>query len=368
MNKTTKYVLPILLWISSSCILFAENVFSSAYLKETAVNIGLNHLDSLKTGNNSIVLGKDTIVIRKNEDGVIDHIGKPLFPMVARQKNPLPIYDYMEYVYLNYLFNKKGNRLIFEDVTFQTGNWEDFASVSPDNLCNISNIDNKIYKLSWEKNGKNLITVIIPIRYDVLSIMSRTEMQNAFIHGEKKMVVDCNREVQLADTTQLSKTSVGHTDIWYYSGNSYLNKKITDNYYLLRKDSLMIPIIDKNMPAESIANILILSSSKSVGNYPAHIRYLLSNNQTLEQETTIRQIIDYAQTQGCKPYCGIEGIKDGRVHFSLFLYNENSGYDHIFRLSCQTDQIGSDTLTFTGKGSLFAPTTNVKSLFSNKEK
>ena len=122
------------------------------------------------------------------------------------------------------------------------------------------------------------------------------------------------------------------------------------------------------MPMESIANIMVLPSSKQIGNYKAKIRYLLSNNKTVEQTTTIRQIIDYAMKQGCKPYFGLEGIKDGNVNFSLFLYNENSGYDHIFRLSCKTEDIGSDALTFTGRGSLYAPTTNVKSLYSDGDK
>ena len=134
------------------------------------------------------------------------------------------------------------------------------------------------------------------------------------------------------------------------------------------KDSLLKPVADKDLPMESIANIIVLPSLKQIGNYTAKIKYLLSNNKTVEQATTIRQIIDYAMKQGCKPYFGLEGIKDGTVNFSLFLYNENSGYDHIFRLSCKTEDICTDDLTFTGRGNLFAPTTNVKSLFDDGDK
>ena len=357
-----------LIWISIYNSIYAQNEFSSEHLKETAINIGLSHLDTLKCGDNKVVLGKDTIIVRKNEDGVIDHIGKQLFPMLAREKNPLPVYDYMEYVYLNYLLNKNGNKLLFKDVAFIKGGWKELASVTPNDQCNISNIDNKAFQIEWKKDDKTLVSVLIPIRYDVLSNMSRTEMQNAFIQGEKKTTVKLSDEQMSQDTTKLTKTLVGDNDILYYKGNSYINEKITNNYYLVSNDSLLTPITDKDMPMESIANIMVLPSSKQIGNYKAKIRYLLSNNKIVEQTTTIRQIIDYAMKQGCKPYFGLEGIKDGVINFSLFLYNENSGYDHIFRLSCKTEEIGTDALTFTGRGSLYAPTTNVKSLYSDGDK
>lgn len=357
-----------LIWISIYNSIYAQNEFSSEHLKETAINIGLSHLDTLKCGDNMVVLGKDTIIVRKNEDGVIDHIGKQLFPIMAREKNPLPVYDYMEYVYLNYLLNKNGNKLLFKDVAFIKGGWKELASVTPSDQCNISNIDNKAFQIEWKKDDKTLVSVLIPIRYDVLSNMSRTEMQNAFIQGEKKTTVKLSDEQMSQDTTKLTKTLVGDTEILYFKGKSYLNEKITNNYYLVSNDSLLTPITDKDMPMESIANIMVLPSSKQIGNYKAKIRYLLSNNKIVEQTTTIRQIIDYAMKQGCKPYFGLEGIKDGVINFSLFLYNENSGYDHIFRLSCKTEEIGTDALTFTGRGSLYAPTTNVKSLYSDGNK
>ena len=357
-----------LIWISIYNSIYAQNEFSSAHLKETAINIGLSHLDTLKCGDNMVVLGKDTIIVRKNEDGVIDHIGKQLFPMLAREKNPLPVYDYMEYVYLNYLLNKNGNKLLFKDVSFIKGGWKELASVTPNDQCNISNIDNKAFQIEWKKDDKTLVSVLIPIRYDVLSNMSRTEMQNAFIQGEKKTTVKLSDEHISQDTAKLTKALVGDNEILYYKGNSYINEKITNNYYLVSNDSLLTPITDKDMPMESIANIMVLPSSKQIGNYKAKIRYLLSNNKTVEQTTTIRQIIDYAMKQGCKPYFGLEGIKDGNVNFSLFLYNENSGYDHMFRLACKTEEIGTDALTFTGRGSLYAPTTNVKSLYSDGDK
>ena len=357
-----------LIWISIYNSIYAQSEFSSEHLKETAINIGLSHLDTLKCGDNKVVLGKDTIIVRKNEDGVIDHIGKQLFPMLAREKNPLPVYDYMEYVYLNYLLNKNGNKLLFKDVAFIKGGWKELASVTPNDQCNISNIDNKAFQIEWKKDDKTLVSVLIPIRYDVLSNMSRTEMQNAFIQGEKKTTVKLSDEQMSQDTTKLTKTLVGDNEILYYKGNSYINEKITNNYYLVSNDSLLTPITDKDMPMESIANIMVLPSSKQIGNYKAKIRYLLSNNKIVEQTTTIRQIIDYAMKQGCKPYFGLEGIKDGVINFSLFLYNENSGYDHILRLSCKTEDIGTDALTFTGRGSLYAPTTNVKSLYSDGDK
>ena len=351
-----------------TCSLYAQSEFSSEHLKETAVNIGLSHWDTLKCGDNKVILGKDTIIVRKNEDGVIDHIGKQLFPIMAREKNPLPVYDYMEYVYVNYLLNKNGNKLLFKDVAFIKGGWKELASVTPSDQCNISNIDNKAFQIEWEKDGEPVVSALIPIRYNILSNMSRTEMQNAFIQGEKKTTVKLSDEQISQDTAKLTKTLVGDTEIIYFKGKSYLNEKITNNYYLVKNDSLLAPIADKEMPMESIANIMVLPSSKQIGNYKAKIRYLLSNNKIVEQATTIRQIIDYAMKQGCKPYFGLEGIKDGIVNFSLFLYNETSGYDHIFRLSCKTEDIGTDALTFTGRGSLYAPTTNVKSLFSDGDK
>ena len=346
----------------------AQTVFSSEHLKETAANIGLSHLDTLSCGDNLVVLNQDTIVVRKTEDGVVDHIGKPLFPLMARQQNPLPVYDYMEYVYLNYKLNRNGNKLLFKDVKFVKGGWEDLAGISPDDNCSISNIETKVYQIEWEKNDEILVSVLIPIRYDILSNMSRTEMQNAFIRGEKNTIVTLEDKLVYQDTTQLTKTMVDSTEIWLYKGNSYINPKITDNYYLVKTDSMLKPVTNRLLPMESIANIVILPTTKTLGNYQAKIRYVLSNNKVEEHSTTIRQVVDYAIKQGCKPYFGLENIKGGVANFSLFLYNEASGYDHIFRLSCKVDDIGTDALSFTGRGSLFAPTTNVKSLYGDTDR
>ena len=53
-----------LIWISIYNSIYAQNEFSSEHLKETAINIGLSHLDNLKCGDNMVVLGKDTIIVR----------------------------------------------------------------------------------------------------------------------------------------------------------------------------------------------------------------------------------------------------------------------------------------------------------------
>lgn len=366
MYKRIFILLSAALWMLHGCPVYAQAEFSSDHLKETVTSIGLTRTDTLPCGNNRVVLGKDTIVVRKNENGVIDHVGKQLFPLTLRQTNPLPIYDYMEYVYLNYLMNKDGNQLLFKDVKFMKGGWAGLADITPNDDCLISKIDNKIYQIDWEKGDSLIVSALIPIRYDILSIMSRTEMQNAFIQGEKKTNVRLAEDMASPDTTMLTRTVVGDCNVWYSKGSTYLNEQITGNSYYAMTDSLLRPVADKKLPMESIANIMVLPSSRSVGNYETRIRYVLSNNRTVEQTTTIRQVIDYAMKQGCKPYFGLEGIKDGRVDFTLFLYNENSGYDHIFRLSCRTEDIGTDRLTFSGRGSLFAPTTNVKSLFGEE--
>ena len=80
---------------------------------------------------------------------------------------------------------------------------------------------------------------------------------------------------------------------------------------------------------------------------------------------TVRQFMEFAKSQGCTAYFSFEEIKDGKFWGALFLYNKETGYDHILSLECDVKDIATNQLVFNSKAYLFTPTTNVKDLYND---
>ena len=122
----------------------------------------------------------------------------------------------------------------------------------------------------------------------------------------------------------------------------------------------MQPVFSRQFPVQSIGNLIVLPAWSGVADVPMKIRFVCANRKVEELTTTVRQLVGYAVSKGCKPYYGVESNKDGRLVVSLFLYDAKSGYDHVLNVECKTADIATGKLVLTGRGYLYSPTTNVK--------
>ena len=91
--------------------------------------------EKLQLGSNPQLM--KSLSVRTDDNGVIEHIGFPLFAQKMRTLLPSPIYDYLEYAMLDHKYHINDNTLQHQKIRFLKGNWNDLASVRPTDDCNI---------------------------------------------------------------------------------------------------------------------------------------------------------------------------------------------------------------------------------------
>ena len=77
--------------------------FKASHLKKAAMKLKIDSVafstDTLPA-TKQLKVGEQIVTLRKDEKGVVEHIGIPLFAEEMRQLQPSPIYDYLEFTVL----------------------------------------------------------------------------------------------------------------------------------------------------------------------------------------------------------------------------------------------------------------------------
>ncbi len=126
------------------------------------------------------------ISIRTDKDGVIEHIGIPMFNLKMRTLLPSPIYDYLEYAVLDHKYRLSENTLQQQKIKFRNGTWEDLYHITPANDCTIDKVDNKWYIVTWNRPSAEPLAVAVPIDYELLANSTRKEMEQSFVRNLKQ--------------------------------------------------------------------------------------------------------------------------------------------------------------------------------------
>lgn len=159
-----------------------------------------------------------------------------------------------------------------------------------------------------------------------------------------------------------------HTDsIMKLSGSFYLRPEITDTrYYLQPTDSTdsAMAVWLADYPAESIANLIVTPDTLYL-DIPMELTIVLHDyGKQKTVKTTVDRFMAYCESEGCKPYWGLEQLNDdGTLQMALFLHNPEAGFDHVVKLNCSAlDVIGSGA-GVKARANLYIPMDNVDDIF-----
>lgn len=334
--------------------------FATTQLQHTAKQLGLLHLDTLKDGNTILRYKGQRLNVRK-EDGRVESIGRRIFNSQLRKANPLPIYDYLEFAYLDKLYKVSDNPLLYKDLKFTKGSWETMADITEATPCNITMTEDKRYSVSWTTaDGQTIAALTFPMDYEKFAMTSRRELEANFIKDLKSY-----KRSQPTPALTLNKDGMDSENgqLWTLPGSSYLMNAINnDTYYILnRKKELQTLWLVKN-PARSVRNLFCVKDP-AFDNISITIRFTMYDMSVQTVKTLLPDFLDFCRHKGCEVYVGIESFDDDEVKASVFMYDRASGYDHIFTVSVPSKQVGASNCEVSARGSLYSPTTNVTTLF-----
>ena len=359
------FIFTIIVFLTAANNGICQSKYASKHIEQAVRKLNAESIDSLPVGTSTVKKNDRTITVRKSKDNVIEHIGIKLFPNRMREMNPSPVYDFVEYAYLSKLYSVTDDKLAFKDVVFENGNWSDLAFLTDSVECNVKNIDGKKYNVEWNIPEKGTVSIIFPIKYDLILSDSRRLIERKFIERACKFSPQYNADVVLADSSMLKKTKLA--EIYECPGETYLDPVVNSSTYYIKQDSVFVPLSDKAYPELSIANAVLFSSNDILKDYDMTARFVCVENEVLEKSLSLRQLIDCAVADGCNTFVGISGIKDNIIKGTVFLYNRALGYDHIVSFTADISKIETHEMELKARVYLFSPTNNVKELFLDEK-
>lgn len=354
----------LLLFMVAECM--AQTIsFKTEELKRIATELKLDGLDTLKVGSSAIPKGKYTLVVRKDGNGMVEHIGIKLFCKEYRQADNNAVLDFVENGLLYNTYKLTNNNLKYVDAKFVKGGWSTMLALTDSASFTIGKIENKVYQATWKEGKVEVVNMLIPIKYDLLLSTPRNELEHNFMrdlkaYKAKKQPAECD-----IDVVDLRSVKDNADTLYMLPGKSYILPTVTNTtYYRHTEKQDYQPLIDTKYPMQTIANTLLLDS-KTIPEAKLEITIKASDGKDETAVVAVRQFIGFAKSQGCIPYFSFEEMRNGRFYGALFLYNKETGYDHIISLECDLKDVATDRLTFKAKAYLYTPTTNVKNLYDD---
>lgn len=367
-----------------SLTLSAQN-YKADRLRMAVKKMGLQITpDSLMPDTTFSLSAKDgrVLCMRTDPMGDIEHVGIPLFNDVMRFLQPSPVYDFLEYAVLNWKYKINPNQLYLSKVIFKKGSWESLLSNQLNECdCMIENREDKLYIVTWKREDKEIVSLGIPIDYELLNNDTRRNMERAFVRdleASKPSIVRPNPALVNEDSLSI----YGTEGLFVIPGKSYIIDLLNQNVYyklttvyettdtVINKQPVtmtidaVLPMVvrDPEFPAETFAN-LMMCDDNSVPDVTIDLNFHLSNYHRERVSMPLSQLKAFCHQQGCNLYFACDGIQNEKVRGVMFACNLPKGYNHLFSLRAPTEQLTSSSPTIQADVYLYIPPISKEKLF-----
>lgn len=296
-----------------------------------------------------------SVRICPSEDSSV-HIGLNLFSPEFKNTIGKETLDFIERELLYSIV--EGRLKDGSNIELTRGKISDFRKIDISTPFNIFNKDSKELTIEWTPENNSSVVLTIPMSYETIHSGTRGEIEESFIsklkkhHSSGKNATDFDFDISKLEP-------YGESD-YILPGPVYLNKNISRNIYLSSANPPII-IWDVNKPLESISNLF--TYSPNAGSIDAELTILKHEYGEKELiKTNIENLLAVAEAEGCIPYWGVESFEGSKLIGSLFLYNQQLGYDHVVKVECIPEEIIEGKGKITATVFLYIPTNNVKTL------
>ena len=379
----------IALFLLQSPVVFAQT-FSSYKLEKMAAVLGIKSIiDTVPSGKSSVLLTKDNIrvVVRKNANHIVEHIGAFLFNEDMRFLMPSPVYDFLEYAVLDKKYNVSTNTLNLSKVIFKKGNWNSLLELELNNFeCSIDNKEDKLFIVTWTRNNLPLVIVGIPIEYELLNNDSRRNLEKDLIMNLLLFegTPQCDQSLPVSED---HLKIYGTEGLFVHQGDSYLIEELNQNTYYVFKtiteyaDTIIrnkpvrmtletvqpVALIDQTHSIESLANLL-LCNDNTIPDASVILDFHLSDYHREKVSMSWSQIKCFFQQQGCKLFYAGSGINSGIVKGVLLATNISNGYNHLLSINMPIEELYCQVPNIQAAVYLYIPTIKKEGLFGKMPK
>ena len=338
--------------------------YTASHLEKAARKLNIVGLLSKNSLTDTLTVSGQHIVVRRDAQGQVVHIGIPLFNTSIRNLQPSPIHDYLEFAALDKKFQVSENTLQLNRLRFSKGGWEQLFQLGDTTACTISSLDDKTYVVQWQRNGSSIVEVSFPVDYELLANSTRREMETKFIAELKNYKSAPSRLPTTIDSTQLKKYAI--EGIYVKEGRNYIINAITSStYYAKSKQDFQLVYVPQHV-SESMTDLLLAPGVLPKAS--VNVKFALSTYREETVDVDYTQLYDFCVASGCEPYFGYEGMVGGMASGTLVMHNRQSGYSHLFYIQCPADQVGKPGVQLRGTAYIYIPSSNIKNLLAAPSK
>lgn len=361
--KTQIHIVLVLTLTAYGCLNLSAQNYRADRLKKAVQVAGLRLApDSIMPEETYELKAKDgqSICVRTNPMGEIEHVGIPLFNDIMRLLQPSPVYDFLEYALLNWKYKVNPNQLYLSKVIFKLGNWNSLLIEKLNECdCSIENREDKLYIVTWKRNEQEVAIIGIPIDYELLNNDTRRNMEQAFVRDLSENHPAIVRP-QPAIISESDLNIYGTEGLFVVPGASYIIELLNQNIYyklaticekadtIIRKSPVtmtiesVMPVIvnDPDFPAETFAN-LMMCDDNSVPDVTIELDFHLSNYHRQQVTIPLSQFKAFCRQNGCNFYFACDGVQNDKARGIMFASNLPKGYNHLLSLHIPTEQLYS---------------------------
>lgn len=319
--------------------------FASKRLQSIAMSLRLSGLDTLHSGTHHQYRYRGhQLCVRVNKNREIEHIGLLLFSQQYRNAATPMICDFLERNLLERNITALDEELKFqqrgEHVYFVKGTASTALTLDTINVSGISEdwIEFKTYRVTWSRNGKEVLRVTFDIDCQMLLGCNSIELEERFIKRLKRYE---------SHDYEIKKWKFPkHTNVYVAAGDTFLIKEMRNELFYERSKTGWHLTNDKEHVTKSLNNMLL--SMEYDGNPQLELTLdkfgYVSETISLPYKNWLQMCLD----DGCTPFFGIKERTDSHYKGTILMANPKCGYVHLLSVD-----IPIDTIKNYGNGKIY---------------
>lgn len=319
----------------------------------------------------SRVNGKCPIVVTRNAEGSINHVGFKLFNRKIMEKHASPLYSFIERYMLELSLLDEpeiATRLKMDRVALSSEIYPFSPSVKnglrqvlSDNVgeCSfyITNNSNR-YVVSLLKKDKQLLQISLPVRYELITGFTKNEMESAFMQALQSYRGEAQRAITGVEMSSYKDS------LYLTNEDIYFTKDFISTSYYKKTDTGYSPLLDSDYLKESVYNLF---NAYPESNIMIELTQSLYGNNNRTVNIPLHQFLDFLHGQNCRIYTGIKSIDGSSVQGTVMVVNSDLGYQHLLSFTLNLQDLFSKKNQYVIKASMYCyiPIHNISSIIDN---
>lgn len=333
----------------------------------------LEQLPTLQnSSSNEMIVGKISkskpIIIERNQEGIINHIGIKFFDRSVIQKFPSPVYHFIERYFLELLLlpsvdeMKRKMNMEHVSITSEVISMADFrkglqkiVSDVPRDFSVYITSNNNGYSASCLDGNKMLAKISFPVRYELMTGYTKLE-------AEGSIYPDLLSHLQLdLEPITASYMAPYKDNMFCANENYYVTEDIVSNTYYNKVEEKYVPVFSASHLKESLHNLLNSGYDWGV---TVEVKQNLYGGKKNTFEIPLSKLVRFFMQKGCTVYSGIKKYDKKVIDGVMMAVNMEMGYQHIVMFTVDKGVFEAPT-NHKVKVEMFSyvPIHNISSLF-----